>query len=65
MRGRFENERLRFDRRFHGLNHLANLANIDHGFIQFLAAVVGVVFGFGPALFAGGAVAVVYPLFGF
>ena len=52
-----------FHSRFHGHNHLADLAGVDHGAVQFFAVVGGVVFGFGPALFAGSAVAVVHPFF--
>ena len=44
-----------FYRCFHGLNHLPDLADVHHRFIQLFAGVGGVVFGFGPAFcgFAG------------
>ena len=50
---------------FHGLNHLADLADVDHGAVEFFAGVGGVLFGFAPPLFAGLPVAVIDPLFGF
>ena len=53
-----------FHRRLHGLDHLADLAGVDHRAVQFLAGVGGVFLGFGPALLAGLAVAVVHPFLG-
>ncbi len=58
-------EDLRFHGGFHGLDDLADLARVDHRFVQLFARVGAVFFSFGPALFARGAVAVVHPFFGF
>jgi type I restriction enzyme R subunit len=57
-------ENLRFHGGFHGLNHLADLADVDYGAVQLFAGVGGVFFGFTPALFTGLSVAVIDPFFG-
>ena len=57
-------EDLRLHGGLHGLDHLADLAGVDDGAIQFLAGVGGVFLGLGPALLAGLAVAVVDPFLG-
>ena len=64
--GRFlaRREDLRFHGGLHGLDHLPDLADVDHGAVQLLGRVGGVVFGLGPALLAGLPVAMVHPLFG-
>ena len=55
-------ENLRFNRCFHGLDDLPDLAGVDHRAVKLLAGVGRVFFGFLPALLARLAVAVINPL---